>query len=87
MSAGSDREPTTEPVEVVQQMRTATERLRDQAWMLAPLTSAVVHSEPRRPERAGVPKSHPASADKPTEPSRSWPRPSTARARTSEQGA
>ena len=42
MPAGSDHEPT-ETVEVVEQMREATERLRDQAWMIAPLTTAAVN--------------------------------------------
>ena len=35
-TAGSDREPTPEPDEAASQMREATERLRDQGWMLAP---------------------------------------------------
>jgi hypothetical protein len=37
---GSDREPI-DPTEAADQMRDATDRLRDQAWMVAPFTSPV----------------------------------------------
>jgi hypothetical protein len=36
---GSEVEPT-DPQYAADQMRTATDRLRDQAWMVAPLTTA-----------------------------------------------
>ena len=40
--AGSEVEPTTPgPDQVVDQMREATDRLREQAWMVAPLTSGL----------------------------------------------
>jgi len=45
--AGSEVEPTTPgPDQVVDQMREATDRLREQAWMVAPLTSGVVEIDP-----------------------------------------
>lgn len=37
---GSSHEPLPRPEQVVEQMRDATERLRDQAWIVAPLTTA-----------------------------------------------
>lgn len=40
--SGSDVEPTPPgPEQVVEQMREATDRVREQAWLLAPLTSLV----------------------------------------------
>ena len=45
MPAGSDHEPTAEPVVAAQQMREATDRLREQAWMVVPLTSAPVDAQ------------------------------------------
>jgi hypothetical protein len=39
--SGSDHEPTPGSEQVVEQMREATDRLREQAWLLAPLTSVV----------------------------------------------
>ncbi|HET7530956.1 MAG TPA: hypothetical protein VFJ98_08365 [Mycobacteriales bacterium] len=38
---GSDNEPVVPPEEAAVQMQEATERLRDKAWMVAPMTSAV----------------------------------------------
>ena len=39
MSAGSDHEPSIDPTQVVEQMRSASERLRDQAMVIAAMTS------------------------------------------------
>jgi hypothetical protein len=39
--SGSAAEPTPPPAEqAAEQMRDATERLRDRAWMVAPMTAA-----------------------------------------------
>ena len=39
--SGSANEPVVPgPEQAIEQMREATERLRDQAWMVAPMTSA-----------------------------------------------
>ena len=40
MTSGSDHEPSA-----AEQMRAATESLRDQAWMIATLTSGVIEPE------------------------------------------
>ena len=40
--SGSDTEPVVPlPEQADEQMRDATERLREQAWMVAPMTTAV----------------------------------------------
>jgi hypothetical protein len=39
--SGSDREPTPEVDQVVEQMREATDRIRGSAWMVTPMTSSV----------------------------------------------
>ena len=41
MTAGSAHEPSPDPASADAQMRDATERLRDKAWMVAPMTAAV----------------------------------------------
>ena len=46
MSAGSDHEPTIDPEEVVEQMRSASERLRDQARIIAAVTAQHSPEEP-----------------------------------------
>jgi hypothetical protein len=40
-----DLQPTPDAEQVVEQMREATDRLRDQAWKVAPLTPAVQSTE------------------------------------------
>ena len=42
---GSAYEPIPEPTEADAQMHEATQRLREQAWMFAPLTSAPIQPE------------------------------------------
>lgn len=44
MNAGSANEPSTDPSNAADQMRAATKRLRDRAWMVTPMSSAA--SEP-----------------------------------------
>ena len=43
--SGSETEPVTSPDEAAAQMQAATERLRDKAWMMAPMTSLGSASE------------------------------------------
>jgi len=45
VSTGSDEEPTAP--DAAELMRDATERLRDKAWMVAPMTSPI----PDQPDR------------------------------------
>ena len=40
--SGSDHEPSDAPIEAAQQMRAATQRLRDKGWMVSPLTQPVI---------------------------------------------
>ena len=48
--SGSDDEPVVPlPQHAAEQMRDATERLRDQAWMVAPMTTG--HTVPEQPDR------------------------------------
>jgi len=45
--SGSDDEPVVTGAErAADQMRTATKRLRDQAWMVAPMTAAQMPEQP-----------------------------------------
>lgn len=41
MVSGSEQEPPQPPDQVVEQMREVTQKLRDQAWMVASLTRPV----------------------------------------------
>src|SRR5690349_14362115 len=53
--SGSDVEPVVPPPEqAAEQMKDATSRLREKAWMVAPLTTAVPDLEPEERENSAT---------------------------------
>ena len=55
MPSGSDHEPSLPADQLVRQMREVTDKLRDQAWMVAPLSGTSVPAQPEAVEDAGNP--------------------------------